>query len=153
MKAKITLIITLFTIISCNEKNSIEQKNIVSFIHPKEISNYDVIIFVPLENSCSSCSQITMARLTELNVNEKSKIILIFTAKSNKLIDQSLKDYNFKDFDLIKDPNYESWKVGLVDNNPLYYLLNDDKIIKRGNITFETVLDEIEIIKNHIALK
>lgn len=149
------LVMILIGLIAC-EKDKTKQEELsklFDLMGEKKSDFTKAVVIIPLENACSSCSQMTIIKLPRIEENYKSSIHLIFTARSRKLIEETLINADLEGFRIQKDPNYEAWKMGMVDNNPYYYFLKDGKLIASGGITIENVDEELQKITKYLEEK
>lgn len=149
------LLLMLIGTISCTSENAHKEEfgKLVDLLADQMSDEIEAVVIIPLENACSSCSQMTIVKLPRMEGIEKSSIHLIFTARSGKLIEETLTDADLEDFQIQKDPSYEAWKMGMVDNNPSYYLLKKGELIEKGGITFENVDEQLLKISKHLEKK
>ena len=149
------LLLMLIGTFACTSENAHKEEfgKLVDLLADQMSDEIEAVVIIPLENACSSCSQMTIVKLPRMEEIEKSSIHLIFTARSGKLIDETLADAGLEDFHIQKDPKYEAWKMGMVDNNPSYYLLKGGKLIEKGGITFENVDEQLLKISKHLEKK
>lgn len=92
----------------------------------------------------------TLNELVGMEEKFRKDVLLVFTARSEKLIQETLSDLNLNSFQIEKDLKYESWKMGLVDNNPRFYLIKSNSLMRSEGITFQNIADQMPKIINFL---
>ncbi|WP_163378648.1 hypothetical protein [Cyclobacterium sp. SYSU L10401] len=147
--------ICFFVIVSsCQKKDGDSEifSKLESLLPDRDLGEVGAVIIVPLENACSSCSISALQQLSRIEKRHKSRVQLVLTAKSFKLIDQVATDLDLSGFFLHRDGNYSFWKHQMVMNSPSFYLIKGNTIIEDGNVAVQEVPDFVEKLLNHLEI-
>ncbi len=147
-------ILLIALVSSCQQKdgNSEVFSKLESLLPDRELGEVGAVIIVPLENACSSCSISALQQLSRIENRYKSRVQLVLTAKSFKLIDQVATDLDLSGFFLHRDGNYSFWKHQMVLNSPSFYLIKGNTIFEDGNVAVQEVPDFVEKLLDHLEI-
>ena len=121
-----------------------------SLLPEENLGELGAVIIVPLENACSPCSISTLQQISQVDQRFKSKVQVVLTAKSFKLIDQMIDDIDLSGFRVHRDGNCSFWKHQMVLNSPAYYLIKDNAIVSEGTIAVPDLPGFVKTLLLHL---
>jgi hypothetical protein len=125
----------------CENDNEFKKLENYLSTNSKNINNYKVICFVPIDG-CGSCIEPSINYAKVAN----EKLLLVLTSIYKKSINLSIENYNITRKDLITDVKNKASMNGFVTNiAPCYYFIKDGSIIKKVDLS--TIPDKKSIIE------
>ena len=143
-------LLVIFQSCQQSEGNHENYVKLESLLPEENLGELGAVIVVPLENACSPCSISTLQQISQIDQKFKSKVQVVLTAKSFKLIDQMIDDIDLSGFRVHRDGDYLFWKHQMVLNSPAYYLIKDNSIDSEGTIAVPDLPGFVKTLLLHL---
>lgn len=142
MKEKYFFVLFLVSILSCHSDNNYQKLGDYLIKFEKEINNYKVVAFVPVDG-CSSCLISTI----EYSKSADDRFLLVLNSISEKTNKFFIKLNKIDTLKIISDSHNLAGEMGFVPlNAPRYVFINNKRIVKSIDLT--DILDKSVVLKD-----